>query len=83
MVKITKTINVWIIITIAFLYNILCVLQHCHTPSDFPATKDASFHVKSIIKVTICKLQSRVYIVVSLIVRKYIESTTVLCDTCT
>ena len=48
-------------------------LQHCHIPSDSPATKDASFYVKSIIKVTVCKLLSRAYIIVSLIVCKYIH----------
>ena len=46
-------------------------LQHYHTSNDSPTTKDASFHVISIRKVTVCRLQFRAYITVSLIVRKY------------
>ena len=40
-------------------------------PNDSPAIKDASFYVKSILKVTVFMLQSRAYIIVSLIVHKY------------
>ena len=48
-------------------------LQHYHTASDSPATNDNSFYIKSIIEVTICKLQSCVYIAVSLLLRKYVH----------
>ena len=68
-------------ITIAFSNNILCILKHKwkllvattlpHT-KQLPATKEASFYVKSIMKVAVCTLQSCAYIVVSLIVCKYV-----------
>ena len=66
---IPHTSSDWQAIAIAFSYDILCELKHkwkllavTTLPNDSPANKDVSFHVKSILKVTVFTLQSLAYI---------------------